>query len=205
MKKIRSYTSIWNVEKVLYAINDVNLPFPVTFTQITWFVLTEFIIILFADLPPLSRIEGAFLKYFGIPVALTWFMSQKTFDGKKPYSYIKTMVLYAINDVNLPFPVTFTQITWFVLTEFIIILFADVPPLSMIKGAFLKYFGIPVALTWFMSQKTFDGKKPYSYIKTMVLYALRPKVTYAGKAVNLHKQKFEETITAVRSVTYVPD
>ena len=73
------------------------------------------------------------------------------------------------------------------------------------KGAFLKYFGIPVALTWFMSQKTFDGKKPYSYIKTMVLYALRPKVTYAGKAVNLHKQKFEETITAVRSVTYVPD
>ena len=92
-----------------------------------------------------------------------------------------------------------------VITEFIIILFADVPPLSMIEGAFLKYFGIPVALTWFMSQKTFDGKKPYSYIKTMVLYALRPKVTYAGKAVNLHKQKFEETITAVRSVTYVPD
>ena len=39
----------------------------------------------------------------------------------------------------------------------------------------------------------------------MGLYALRPKVTYAGKAVNLHKQKFEETITAVRSVTYVPD
>ena len=60
MKKIRSYTSIWNVEKVLYAINDVNLPFPVTFTQITWFVLTEFIIILFADVPPLSMIEGAF-------------------------------------------------------------------------------------------------------------------------------------------------
>ena len=64
----------------------VNLPFPVTFTQITWFVITEFIIILFGDIPPLSMIEGAFLKYFGIPVALTWFMSQKTFDGKKPYS-----------------------------------------------------------------------------------------------------------------------
>ena len=47
MKKIKSYTGIWNVEKVLYAINDFNLPFPVTFTQITWFVITEFIIILF--------------------------------------------------------------------------------------------------------------------------------------------------------------
>ena len=86
-------------------------------------------------------------------------------------------VLYAINDFNLP----------------------------MIEGAFLKYFGIPVALTWFMSQKTFDGKKPYSFLKSQITYALRPKITYAGKAVKLHKQILNETITAVRSVNYVPD
>lgn len=35
MKKIRSYTSIWSVEKVLYSINDFRLPFPITFTQMT--------------------------------------------------------------------------------------------------------------------------------------------------------------------------
>ena len=34
---------------------------------------------------------------------------------------------------------------------------------------------------------------------------LRPKITYAGKAVKLHKQTLNETITAVRSVNYVPD
>lgn len=114
-------------------------------------------------------------------------------------------VLYSINDFNLPFPITFTQMAWFILTEFIIILFADLPPLSMIEGAFLKYFGIPVALTWFMSQKTFDGKKPYSFLKSMATYAMRPKTTYAGKAVNLHSQMLQENITAVRSETYVPD
>jgi len=114
-------------------------------------------------------------------------------------------VLYSINDFKLPFPITFTQMAWFVVSVFAVILLGNLPPLSFIDGAFLKYFGVPSALTWFMCQKTFDGKKPYSYIKTMVLYALRPKVTYAGKAVNLHKQKFEEIITAVRSVTYVPD
>ncbi|WP_275905171.1 conjugal transfer protein [[Eubacterium] hominis] len=92
-------------------------------------------------------------------------------------------VLYAINDFNLPFPVTFTQITWFVITEFIIILFGDIPPLSMIEG----------------------GKKPYSFLKSQITYALRPKITYAGKAVKLHKQILNETITAVRSVNYVPD
>ena len=124
MKKIKSYTGIWNVEKVLYAINDFTLPFPVTFTQITWFVITEFAVILLGDLPPLSLIEGAFLKYFGIPVALTWFMSQK---------------------------------------------------------------------------------KPYSFLKSQITFALRPKVTYAGKAVKLEKEVFSEPVTAVRSVMYVPD
>lgn len=113
-------------------------------------------------------------------------------------------VLYSINDFNLPFPITFSQMAWFVLTEFVIILFADLPPLNLIEGAFLKYFGIPVAVTWFMSQKTFDGKKPYSYLKSMAAYAMRPKVTYAGKAVRLHSQKFNESITAVRSEVYVP-
>ena len=55
------------------------------------------------------------------------------------------------------------------------------------------------------SQKTFDGKKPYSFLKSQITYALRPKITYAGKAVKLHKQTLNETITAVRSVNYVPD
>ena len=63
MKKIKSYTGIWNVEKVLYAINDFNLPFPVTFTQITWFVITEFLIILFGDIPPLSGSISQILRY----------------------------------------------------------------------------------------------------------------------------------------------
>ena len=114
-------------------------------------------------------------------------------------------VLYSINDFRLPFPITFTQMTWFVVSLFAVMILGNLPPLSMIEGAFLKYFGIPVALTWFMSQKTFDGKKPYSFLKSQITYALRPKITYAGKAVKLDKQIFNETITAVRSVSYVPD
>ena len=116
MKKIKSYTSIWSVEKVIYAINDFQLPFP---------------------------------------------------------------------------PLTFSQMAWFVV--------------SMIDGAFLKYFGIPVAFTWFVSQKTFDGKKPFGFLKSCVSFLLRPKVTYAGKAVRLKKETFNPVITTVRSVIYVPD
>lgn len=71
MKKIKSYTSIWSVEKVIYAINDFQLPFPVTFSQMAWFVLSLFVVILFGELPPLSMIDGAFLKYVSKPQSQT--------------------------------------------------------------------------------------------------------------------------------------
>jgi len=113
-------------------------------------------------------------------------------------------VIYAINDFQLPFPITFTQMAWFVVSLFAVIVFAELPPLNMIDGAFLKYFGIPVAVTWFMSQKTFDGKKPYGFLKSSIGYLLRPKVTYAGKAVKLKTETLNTAITAVRSDVYVP-
>ena len=61
MKKIKSYTSIWSVEKVIYAINDFQLPFPLTFSQMAWFVVSLFVVILFGELPPFNMIDGAFL------------------------------------------------------------------------------------------------------------------------------------------------
>lgn len=114
-------------------------------------------------------------------------------------------VIYAINDFQLPFPITFTQMAWFVVSLFVVILFGELPPFSLIDGAFLKYFGIPVTLTWFMSQKTFDGKKPFGFLKSSVSYLVRPKVTCSGKPVKLGKKKFDTAITAVRSDLYVPD
>ena len=96
MKKIRSYSSIWSVEKVIYAINDMRLPFPVTFSQMAWFVSSSLVIWILGDLPPLSMIDGALLKYFGIPVGLTWFMNQRTWDGKKPFSFVQSYLAYLL-------------------------------------------------------------------------------------------------------------
>lgn len=108
-------------------------------------------------------------------------------------------VIYAINDFRLPFPVTFNQMSWFVLSLLAVMLLGNLPPLSLIDGALLKYIGIPVGLTWFMSQKTFDGKKPYNFLKSVLTYWFRSKVTYAGKPVKLQRMKVNENMTAVRS------
>ena len=111
-------------------------------------------------------------------------------------------VLYSINDFKLPFPITFTQMAWFVVSVFAVMLLGNLPPLSFIDGAFLKYFGVPFALTWFMCQKTFDGKKPYGFLKSLLAYLVRPKLTYAGKPVKLEKEYPAQPITAVRSDIY---
>lgn len=109
-------------------------------------------------------------------------------------------VIYAINDMRLPFPITFSQMAWFVASELAVLALGELPPLSMIDGALLKYFGIPVGITWFMSQKTWDGKKPFSFVKSYTAYLLRPKQTFAGKPVKFRKEKTGQPITAVRSV-----
>ena len=114
-------------------------------------------------------------------------------------------VIYAINDFQLPFPVTFSQMAWFTVSLLVVILFRELPPFSLIEGAFLKYIGILVAFTWFVSQKTFDGKKPFGFLKSCVSFFLRPKVTYAGKVVRVRNQTLDESITTLRSVMYVPD
>ena len=108
-------------------------------------------------------------------------------------------VIYAINDFRLPFPVTFNQMTWFVLSLMVVMLLGNLPPLSFIDGALLKYVGVPIAVTWFMSKKSFDGKKPYGFLKSVLSYYCRPKVTYAGKPVKLQTRTMNDTITAVRS------
>ena len=70
---------------------------------------------------------------------------------------------------------------WFVLSLLFVIVFAHVPPLSVIEGHF-KILWHPVAITWFMSQKTFDGKKPLGFLRSFISYHLRFKVTFAGKS-----------------------
>lgn len=119
----------------------------------------------------------------------------------KSYSSVWNVekVVYGISDISLPFPVTYSQMLWFVVSLLIVVMFKDIPPLSFINGALIKYVVIPVGITWFMSQKTFDGKKPFHFIRTIICYALRPKLTYGGKAVKFSEEKLNEEITIVRS------
>ena len=98
MKKLRSYSSVWKVEQVIYSFGDAKLPTPVTVTQLLWLAASGVLVFVFRKVPPL-----AFMILCCIPFGVTWFMSKKTFDGKKPYSFLRSVIAYALRS-----KVTFT-------------------------------------------------------------------------------------------------
>ena len=96
MKKIRSYTSIWSVEKVLYSINDFRLPFPITFTQMTWFVVSLFAVMIPWQLAPSFHDRGSISQILWDSCGFHMVYVYKTFDGKKPYGFLKSVIAYAL-------------------------------------------------------------------------------------------------------------
>lgn len=125
----------------------------------------------------------------------------------KSYSNIWKLekVLYSVEDIRLPFPVTYSQMAWFLGSLFFVIFFANVPPFAFISSPLIKYVAFPIGVAWFMSQKAFDGKKPYRFLASVLTYYLSPKVTYGGKPVKLKKENVDNEITYVRSEIIVPD
>lgn len=108
-------------------------------------------------------------------------------------------VIHSFGDAKLPIPMTVTQIIWFISMELAVVMLKNVPPLSFTDNPLFLYGCIPAGVTWFMSKKTFDGKKPYKFLQCVIAYALRPKVIFAGKPVRLKKHRENADITIVRS------
>lgn len=114
-------------------------------------------------------------------------------------------VLHKIGDVKSPIPLTFAQIGWLVGTFLVdMLILAKIPPLCYVDNVIIRYVLLPVGVTWFMSKKAFDGKRPYSYLRSVLFYLMRPHVTYAGRKVVYGKEKIEENVTIARCELYVP-
>ena len=107
-------------------------------------------------------------------------------------------VIYSFGDAKLPTPVTVTQLLWLAASGVLVFMLRRVPPLAFVHNPLILCC-IPFGVTWFMSKKTFDGKKPYSFMRSVIAYAIHPNVTFAGKPVRLKKHRENADITVVRS------
>ena len=58
MKKLKSYSSVWKVEQVIYSFGDAKLPTPVTVTQLLWLAASGVLVFMLRRVPPLAFIHN---------------------------------------------------------------------------------------------------------------------------------------------------
>lgn len=96
MKVIKSYSSVWRIERVLYHLNDWKLPRPVTYSTLFWFLSFFVLSVFLKGIPPFVFQDSVLMNHVAIPAFFTWLMNKKTFDGKKPYSFVWGYVRYVL-------------------------------------------------------------------------------------------------------------
>lgn len=96
-KILRTYNSVWKVEKVLYGIQDIPLPMPVSYRQLGFFAGGFAIVWFLNKFPPLSLLHLGLIEYIFLPGVFAWFFTKQLLDGKAPHRFIWRVVQYHLN------------------------------------------------------------------------------------------------------------
>ncbi|WP_086348647.1 conjugal transfer protein [Candidatus Enterococcus clewellii] len=92
--QVKNWSKIWKIERVFYKITDeISLPRPMSQTFLIWFVIGLFLSFKMKGIFPFS-FSSASLNHLGIPFLIAFIMNKKTFQGKKPYNYLLSALLY---------------------------------------------------------------------------------------------------------------
>lgn len=98
--RLRTYRQVWGTERVIYQIERVRLPFPVSFRQAGVFASVVICMALLSRIPPVAGISPL-LRYLLIPGAITWFLTKQRLDGKPPLLWLFAMIRYALGPKRL--------------------------------------------------------------------------------------------------------
>lgn len=98
--RLRTYRQVWVQERVIYQIERVRLPFPVTFRQVGVFGASLGAMLVISRVPAVAALP-VLLRYLLIPAAVTWFLTQQRLDGKPPLPWLLSMVRYALGPKRL--------------------------------------------------------------------------------------------------------
>lgn len=114
-------------------------------------------------------------------------------------------LVYRINDINLPFVVSTSQIKYFITSFMFFLIFGKLPIVSLVSNSVFNKIGLSILIALGLSKLKFDGKSPISFLKSVITYFNRGRLTTKGKKVKVQKYTFNKTITVVRRLDHVSD
>jgi hypothetical protein len=90
--RIRTYRQVWLQEKVIYQVERVRLPFPISLRQASLFALFAVSLGLLGSIVP--GLLPPLLRYLLLPGALTWFLTRSRLDGKPPLLWLRSFLRF---------------------------------------------------------------------------------------------------------------
>lgn len=85
---VRTYDSLWKVDKRLYRIGDIILDRAPFYSQIAFFSVGLFLIICVLEVFGQLNWNYALVKFVGLPLVFAMFMTTVKFDGKRPDRFL---------------------------------------------------------------------------------------------------------------------
>lgn len=92
--QIRTYKKVWKFERILYRFDRFRLPRPVTVWQLVYFFIGIILVVVIQNNTGLLSFVPDLVRYIGIPVGFSWFLSKVKLDGRHPFRWLVAMVLY---------------------------------------------------------------------------------------------------------------
>lgn len=92
-----SYRKVWFVEKKIYAVQNITLPFPVNPYEVLEFLVVVGIVLLFGRIFPVIENIPAVLRYAALPYVVVKYLMKLKLDGKNPIKYFCGLIPYLIN------------------------------------------------------------------------------------------------------------
>lgn len=98
--RIRTYRQVWLQETMIYQIERIRLPFPISTRQAGIFALAAVAMVVLSNVPGVDLIPGL-VRYLLIPGAVAWSMTKLRLDGKPPLRWLLTWARYAVEPKRL--------------------------------------------------------------------------------------------------------
>lgn len=92
--EIYSYSKVWKVENKIYAIQNVQLPVPISPNQAIYFSAVVGILWITGRVFPVLITIPFAIKYVIIPYLVSKFLLTKKMDGKNPVKYILGIIRF---------------------------------------------------------------------------------------------------------------
>ena len=89
-----SYHKVWKIEKKIYAVQNIVLPFPIDPWELVYFGATWIVCnVIFGLLPGVSNIP-VMIRSIMLPFAISKFLMTKKLDGKNPLRYMLGVITF---------------------------------------------------------------------------------------------------------------